>query len=849
MQHSSVFFAIIAFLFLTVTCGSSFARAHWRDDPKYPKWAQRGRILFLEDSRTDEATFSLLARYIAQGATPFIHAYTPHWPNDIAIVKKLEKMGIPGSVRVEGSLFFGDDHIDRFAFIHGTVTAEKFRVGGWWYGLAWRTNYNWYEIWPETMLGTARMRNGDEKLAYRGAHVRVRREGSPFAPQHRVARAKQTEYILTGVDPIPNVPMRAYENVRAKNPKVPYPRLGHYTGLWYDNPGSEPSYDLASKAAWQKHFKEKFGKALWDPAGHPDANVRREWARFWADAWVDYFLWRKELQDGIMRKRGMKYCFTGGNFSRLSRPNGTSQFYMAKKGIVDLFGPAEYPATWNRGRCHFILKAILAATHGRPGGKFVPSNYSVAESLAVCGCNAYLRTSEAAFEAANADLYGRTQPGGRVAVLFNIEQNVVEGQLVNFNDLADQITSMGYPYEVIIEDDLDLASKDLVESFPVIILSNTDLSPERAGRLRDYVAAGGSVIFIGDCLIEKPHCYDLENPPKWMPDRQVSSAVPENMRERVMCCADQVMPSETMKAAIDKLGGPGFRLEKPDKDMMINILRQPNGELTLLGIVNYSTDDKKDVAVLLPEGFRAEAAGWISRDGGGGMLEILDGRLVVPEIYYGCTVILGKDRNSIEKHFKKNTEMFPRKGRPELTGRHGRPGDWRKLCVERESLPAGRALCQYRTSAADRCGYLMLDIVAPLHVKAGEKADVDLRVLITSYDHVEYLKLIFEDTRTGERFEAPVKLPADNPYGEGEKLNGKTLTASWSPPVGKSVTYQVYLFYRVVSVGHDGEPFLEPEDVPAGYSGKTPRNLFLKAQPLMKRPYEDRLRGMRIKVL
>jgi len=91
-----------------------------------------------------------------------------------------------------------------------------------------------------------------------------------------------------------------------------------------------------------------------------------------------------------------------------------------------------------------------------------------------------------------------------------------------------------------------------------------------------------------------------------------------------------------------------------------------------------------------------------------------------------------------------------------------------------------------------------------------------------------------------------VALPADNPHGEAAKLRGTTLRATWTPR--KPGTYQAHLAYRVVRLVIDGEPFLEPESVAAGYSGTTPANLFLKSQPLMKRPCEDRLRGMVVRV-
>jgi hypothetical protein len=140
----------------------------------------------------------------------------------------------------------------------------------------------------------------------------------------------------------------------------------------------------------------------------------------------------------------------------------------------------------------------------------------------------------------------------------------------------------------------------------------------------------------------------------------------------------------------------------------------------------------------------------------------------------------------------------------------------------------------------------MADVVGPREVAVGSRARFEVRVLDTRYDYVEYWQIILEDTTTGERVTVPLPLPGDNPHGEAAKLLGATLSTVWTPQ--KAGQYQAFLAYRVTRVTHDGEPFLGPESVPAGYSGTTPANLFLKGQPLEKRPYEDRLRGLRVLV-
>jgi hypothetical protein len=173
-------------------------------------------------------------------------------------------------------------------------------------------------------------------------------------------------------------------------------------------------------------------------------------------------------------------------------------------------------------------------------------------------------------------------------------------------------------------------------------------------------------------------------------------------------------------------------------------------------------------------------------------------------------------------------------------------GKWHARRISPREVPEGRVLCRHRVGATDRGGYLLLDALAPRTMRKGQPDRFDLRVLDTRYDYVEYWQLVLEETTTGRRTIVPVPLPADNPHGQAGKLKAATLTAVWKPK--KPGTYQAYLAYRVTRLYHDGEPFLEPENVPAGYSGRTPANLFLKSQPLMKRPYEDRLRGLVVRV-
>jgi len=814
--------------------------AHWVDDPRYPDWAQRGRIIYLDGTRADDKDLAIVERLKAEGATPFIHAFTPHWPDDAKIVERLDKAGIPVDVRVEAALFFEDDHVDRFASIHG-----KFIPGGWWFNHAWRTNYDWYHCFPESIGGTTRRRNGDEKLGYAGHRVTVRREGSPLAPGHRSARAKQIAWLLAGVDPLPDVPMRPYENNQAKDPKVPYPMLGHYSGLWYDNPCHAPTYDVASREAWEKHLRARFGVEVWDPPSHPDPNVRREWARYWGEAWADYYLWRKQLQDDLLRKRGKPLCLTAGNFSFISQPHGTIEFYLAKRGIVDMPGPSEYVPDFCRGRFHFLIKTMLAATHGRPAGKFYPNDMQIAESLAVCGTNTY-RPDQAEFLAANVDLYGNAQPGGRIALLFHVDHNLIESHLVDLQELVDQITGLGFSYEVVTEDDLDREAA-LAGWFPILVISQTDLTEGQAAKLNRYLEGGGQLLLIGDCLIKGPRYYDLNAPPAWAPRRTVASALSDKARERAAVDERPFLPADDLKKAIGRLGGPGFHLWRGHPDVLINVLRQPKGDLILVSLVNYSGKPVRDLYVPMSAETAHVHAGWISRDGGAKMLS-WEYCVTAPELRYGGTIILGEDRAAVGRIVQRNAAKFPLNPLPPdfKWASATQYGAWHARQVDPAKVPEGQTLCRHRVGATDRGGYLFLDVVGPATAQVGQPAKLDLRVLDTRYDYVEYWQLIFEETTTGERTAVSIPLPPDNPHGEAAKLIGSALTASWTPT--KPGTYQSYLSYRVTRLHHDGEPFLEPENVPAGYSGNTPANLFLKSQPLVKRPCEDRLRGLVLRV-
>jgi hypothetical protein len=215
---------------------------------------------------------------------------------------------------------------------------------------------------------------------------------------------------------------------------------------------------------------------------------------------------------------------------------------------------------------------------------------------------------------------------------------------------------------------------------------------------------------------------------------------------------------------------------------------------------------------------------------------------------YGGTIIVGKDKAAVEAIVQRNAAKFPLKPLPPdfKWASATRYGDWHARQIPPDKVPDGQTLCRHRVGATDRCGYLFLDALAPKTARVGEPAQFEFHILETRYDHVEYWQLILEETASGQRTAVPIPLPPENAHGEGGKLKGATLTVSWKP--SNPGTYRAYLAYRVTRVSHDGEPFLEPENVAAGYSGSTPANLFLKSQPLLKRPCEDRLRGIRVSV-
>ncbi|MFC1718313.1 hypothetical protein ACFL6S_31950 [Candidatus Poribacteria bacterium] len=346
----------------------------------------------------------------------------------------------------------------------------------------------------------------------------------------------------------------------------------------------------------------------------------------------------------------------------------------------------------------------------------------------------------------------------------------------------------------------------------------------------------------------KPRYYDLNSPPDWLPDQTVVSLLSAKAQGRAVVEPDQWLHTADLRRAIAQLDTSDFRLEPADPDILINILRQPKWELTLVGLVNYSGNTRQDVAFRVPSGYEGQHVGWISSDGGAGMLSVQDGLITVPELRYGCTVLLGNDQAVVGRWVKRNAQRFPRSPLPQDTEMVSARdyGDWYTHRVPEEQVPPDQTLCRHRAGAADRGGYLILDILAPKHIQQNATADITIRVLDVRYDYTEYWQLIFENVKTGERETVSIDLPADNPHGELSKLRNTSLTATWTPQ--QTGTYQAYLSYRVVRLYHDGEPFLEPEDVAAGYSGDTPANLFLKSRPLMKRPYEDRLRVLVIHV-
>ncbi|MFC1718314.1 hypothetical protein ACFL6S_31955, partial [Candidatus Poribacteria bacterium] len=113
----------------------------------------------------------------------------------------------------------------------------------------------------------------------------------------------------------------------------------------------------------------------------------------------------------------------------------------------------------------------------------------------------YWPLDKAMFLAANVELFEQVQPGARIALLFHVEQNLIESQLVNLQELVDQITDLGYPYEVVTEDDL---GSDLARYMPVLIMANTDLTQGQVRKLNDYLEADGKLLLIGETSLLRP---------------------------------------------------------------------------------------------------------------------------------------------------------------------------------------------------------------------------------------------------------------------------------------------------------------------------------------------------------
>ncbi|HOL66178.1 MAG TPA: hypothetical protein PKX93_01810 [bacterium] len=261
-------------------------------------------------------------------------------------------------------------------------------------------------------------------------------------------------------------------------------------------------------------------------------------------------------------------------------------------------------------------------------------------------------------------------------------------------------------------------------------------------------------------------------------------------------------------------------------------------------MVNYSGQPQHNLRIRVPEEYWKYVAGWVSRDCGACLLRVENGQILVPEVLYGGTVILGRDQKEVDFWVKKNQNR-PWLARNNLTTPKGY-GRWYNRQIAPEKVPDGYCLSRYRAGTHERHEYLFADILAPELVTAGQKAEISLKILQTNFDYLEYWQLIFSEMNTGRQEAVAIALPEGNHHAEGTKLTGETLVTWWQPAIPG--VYQVYLGYRMVRLDHDGEPFLEPENVAAGYSGSTPANLFLKSQPLVKRPCLDLVRGLRIKV-
>lgn len=792
------------------------AYSHWIDYKDMPLWMQRGggnyiisyHARYLGGAHKWDEKISAWEERLSKAKNIGYNAL--YWgairslPKDLCLL--MDKYNIAFIARIEGMMYFENDHLDMM---------EKIRPGGWAEWHNWPLNTNWWGKFPQSMMGVNIRRDGTPLIEYYGSKYVERTAGCIDNPYFLKQRELYIKGICSGKRVFPDEPVPECS--------------GLMKGIWYDNPDSNiVCYSPLSKKKWKAYFKEKFGRNIDDPPTDPDPEVRKEWIKYWLDKYVKYYLKNKEMID----KFSNHPIYTCGNF-KLQWPWSAWNYYLFNKGALDLLGFCEEGGYAEHNRFVFGYKASLAASHGKMGAILGPINAVGKVEAMACGGIAFTNPLDKGipqynlFKIKNPEIYLNFHQGGKVALLFHIKNYIFNPGFLNLVGISDQLIRIGVPFEVIIEDDL---KKDLLKNYDVLLIPGVSLKKEEIDVLKDFVSNGKGIVLSGDNTDERG-----KNLITYFGKKKNGNSGFTCGKGKIFFFEKQVLKDKELFNALKYTDGLSFHLLNSSKDLFINVTTQPEYKLTEIHLVNYSGQIMKNLKIKVPSYLRGQNAVIVSPDGINQRISLKGEEITVPEVSIYDVIVIG-GRSITEKILRKNRELFKERVSP-VKGLE--TPAYVKNEIKSEEIPDGYGLSRYRagTLVSTRRVFLS-DFVYPKQTKVGKSCDIKMKNLLVGIwgkVYVEFPELIFQSLTDDYK----EKVPIDFGSIEGEKISNKEITIRWKPE--KKGKYQVYIHYYYTSPVYEGEPEFEKDK-------RYHLNLYFKGEPLKKIDYTDKIERMEIEV-
>jgi hypothetical protein len=835
------------------------AQARWAEqEDELPAWAQRGRIMFL---RWDDKP--LLPEF--KDWRPIIHLHGARNPG--SLVAERAKLHIPTSLRIEAEMFFGDDRGVKksVALLGGQGSREH----------TWYWQYNWWVRDPAFHDAALLKRDGQPMIEYWHNRYSERETGNPLNPLLRRMRREISQAVLTPHDPsspenslYPAFPYTPFDTYTGKEPYEYYPVFGHLSMLWYDNPTFWADSSPYSQKIWRAHFKEKFGVDIADPASHPNELVRREWVRFWAEAYGSYLddvyryhqenVKRSVVPETTTALNGQPHLTVGLNASLTGTPWGAQMLYLFQHHkIADYPGMlVEYTTQFTRGKRAPQIKFSMASMQGRPTGGAHEGQTLEAEALALNGANALVNISARTkaylqFQYDNRALLTNALQGNTIGILYNTRSGLVTDTLINAYELGQQMDELGLPYDALVEEDLKPANAAWLRGYSAIVIPGGEFNQAEIAGLKRYVQSGGRLILIGDVEIEGPQYVKLTSltePAPFRPDVPLASAFGADSFENrtlrfgrgtVVICEDQILTNAKLAVTLQPQEKKVWRIADSKGGLIFgNVLRQPRqGDARIVGLVNYSGQPQTNIKITLPASLKADKAAAISPDGIGVELPLQHQKgeafVTVPELYNYTMVLLGNSQviQAALATVAGKTE-FLRELREPLHPAEASPKTMiATKALSPEDVPADQQLARLRHGSNDSGAFIALDAVAPRAVAVGSPIQVRMKVLNTGSHYpetaaLEYWRVHLVDVATGREVQthpdgAPAAIDGAPVFAlqdgrtvsmlyKATELNGALLVSNITASAPGRYQVVIDYYYHNLFLQGDAGPHIEP---------------------------------------